>query len=97
MALPKKLTKAVMRAAPTALSAALPLPSSAATAHTGELGRAFKRAEATRALKQVKGSGRSTSGGHRPTRGTTDYGPKRSTTPNVMRAAGHSGRAGRKA
>lgn len=92
----QKAVKAVMKAAPTALSALNPLPTGQpTTAHTGEIARQFHRGEAVRALKQVRGRGRTTSGGHHPTpaKNQTDYGPKKSTTPNVMKAAGHSGRA----
>jgi len=89
----QKVVKAVMKAAPVAAQVALPLPSSPSTSHTGELGRAFRRAEAVRSLKQQAGSGRATSGGHRPTpaKNQVDYGAKRSTTPNTMKAAGHTG------
>lgn len=52
----------------TAASAAFPVPTSPNTSHTGELGRAFRRSEATRKLKQTAGRSRSTSGGHHPTK-----------------------------
>jgi hypothetical protein len=92
----QKVVKAVMKAAPTALSALQELPTGQpTTSHTGEIARQFHRGEAIRQLQQVKGRGRSTSGGHHPVpaaKNQTDYGPKRSTTPNVMKAAGHTGK-----
>lgn len=41
------------------------------TSHTGELARAFARSEAVRAISQTAGSGRVTSGGHRPSPGAS--------------------------